>query len=686
MNMENLSSIDIENGINSLNIIDNKESQEWVQSFFENDEPYAAGFFENPHRDRFYRFAHAQQVFWENMSLPAYNGGQLYPAGRKFSSPYAVTPDFSFTFSINWELLQQKGCKGIEALRQETSLLKGKDTPHTVGGFCYTHSIPNYQRIITEGLDSYEKRVQHLKSGDFRDGLLEIIAGIRLYRDRSLALLRKADAPSRLITALEKVPFLPAENLYEAVAAWNFIYYTDGCDNPGRLDDGLFPFYQGENIENLLREFFIHVDQNDGWSSALGPDCNPLTLQCLKAIKGLRRPSLELRVTNETPYEIWEAAAEALISGCGQPAFYNETAYQTGLAERFQNIPKADLEQFNGGGCTETMLAGISNVGSLDAGINLPLIFSGYMRTALASCTNFNDFYKGLIDAIRFEVADTLDMVNEFKQTRAKVRPQPVRTLMIDDCIDKGLDFNDGGARYSWSVINLAGLVNCIDSLLAIRKLVFEDQIFSAEALIRALDAQEISFLSRLRSCPCYGVDDDDADALAAQFASDVFDALNQRTPCTGGAFLPSSIQFSTYTTAGSDIPATPDGRSYGDPLADSIGAVFGKDKEGPTAMLNSAAKLPLKLALGTPVLNIRLQKKLIFDCLKALIMGYFEQGGMQVQVSCLSREDILEAMKYPEKHENLIVRIGGFSEYFNRLSPELKQTVLKRTEFRTLN
>jgi len=132
-------------------------------------------------------------------------------------------------------------------------------------------------------------------------------------------------------------------------------------------------------------------------------------------------------------------------------------------------------------------------------------------------------------------------------------------------------------------------------------------------------------------------------------------------------------------------LTATPDGRSYGDPLADSIGPIHGRDTKGPTAMLNSAAKLPQKLMLGTPILNIRLQKNFIRNHLQALITGYFKQGGMQVQISCVSREDILDAMEHPERHENLIVRIGGYSEYFNRLSPELKQTVLQRTEYNTL-
>jgi len=655
-----------------------------AKSFSDAGEPYAAGFFENPERSRFYRFARAQRVFWENMIMPEYSGEQLYPCGGKFRARYAVKPCFSFTYSVNWERLQKKDCKGIDELKQEAALSKGKDTPHTVGGYGYTHSIPNYGRIITEGLDSYEKRVSKLEAGDFRDGLMEIIAGIRVYKDRSLEILKAANAPSKLISALEKVPFRPAGNLYEAVVAWNFIYYVDGCDNPGRLDAELYPFYKGENIEDLLREFFINADKNDGWSCAIGPEYNPLTLQCLKAIKGIRRPNVELRITEDMPFEFWEAAAESLTTSCGQPALYNEKLYQEGLAERFPNISKEDLMRFNGGGCTETMLAGVSNVGSLDAGINLLLIFSSFMREKLKNYGDFDAFYSGLVSEIRAVTAETLDIVNDIKQKHEKYRPQPVRTLLIDDCIDKGLDFYAGGARYYWSVINFAGLVNCIDSLLAVRKLIFDDKEYKPEEFICRLDEQDADFLSKLKTCPCYGVDDDNADSLAEQFAKDVFKALDQRTPYMGGAFLPSSIQFITYLEAGMDIPATPDGRAYGEPLADSIGAIHGKDTEGPTAMLNSAAKLPLKLAVGTPILNIRLGKEMISKHLKTLIMGYFKQGGMQVQVSCISREDILDAIEHPEKHENLIVRVGGYSEYFNRLSSELKQTVLKRTEFGT--
>lgn len=224
--------------------------------------------------------------------------------------------------------------------------------------------------------------------------------------------------------------------------------------------------------------------------------------------------------------------------------------------------------------------------------------------------------------------------------------------------------------------------MNVIDSLLAVRELVYGKKLYSPQAFIAAVDAHDPAYLARLRDMPVYGVDDDAADALAADFVRRAFASLDQRTPYLGGAFLPASIQFTTYVDAGRAVPATPDGRAAGEPLADSLGAVQGRDTAGPTALLRSVAKLPLQSALGTPVLNLRLQKQFLRAALRPLVLGFFEEGGMQVQISCLSREEILDAMAHPEKHENLIVRTGGYSEYFNRLTPELKQTVLKRTEF----
>jgi len=452
--------------------------------YYHLNEPYAAGLFEQPDKSAFARYSRAARRYWEHCSPHGYDGGRLYPTGGKFNDPYAVLPDYSYTVSVKRELLAQKETQALAWITEEIGRLPGIGSPHTVGGEGYTHSIPNYGRVAREGLDSYEKRTRALPPGDFRDGLLDVLAGIRDFHRRSLLFLKQRGADKALVAALEKVPFQPARDLYEAVVCWNFIYYIDLCDNPGLLDADLMPFHSGEDITELLRAFFNNVDVNSGWSCALGPEYSPLTMQCLRAVKGLRRPSMELRVTGDMPGEVWSAAIDAIKTGGGQPALYNEALYQQALGERFPHIPKEDLLRFNGGGCTETMLAGISNVGSLDAGINLALIFHQSLYDHLARSKGFEAFYLAFLGDARRTIADTLDQVNRNQQARAEYRPQPMRSLLIDDCIDRGLDFNAGGARYTWSVINVAGLINVIDSLLAVRELVYRNAEFTPEIFL----------------------------------------------------------------------------------------------------------------------------------------------------------------------------------------------------------
>jgi formate C-acetyltransferase len=144
---------------------------------------------------------------------------------------------------------------------------------------------------------------------------------------------------------------------------------------------------------------------------------------------------------------------------------------------------------------------------------------------------------------------------------------------------------------------------------------------------------------------------------------------------------------FETFGWAGKAVAATPDGRRAGEPLGDSVGPVQGRDRRGPTAMLRSVARLPQAKAVGTPVLNLRLSKGTLLEpesrrAVRALIESYFAMGGMQVQISVLDKVELEDALAHPERHEDLIVRIGGYSAYFNRLSPELKQEVIRRTEY----
>ncbi len=144
---------------------------------------------------------------------------------------------------------------------------------------------------------------------------------------------------------------------------------------------------------------------------------------------------------------------------------------------------------------------------------------------------------------------------------------------------------------------------------------------------------------------------------------------------------------FVTYLGAGREVGATPDGRRAGQALTDSVGPAQGRDTHGPTAMLNSVTRLPLELAVGTPVLNLRFQQQLMagrggLEAVADLLRGYFDMGGMQAQVSVLTRQEMLDAKAHPERHADLIVRVGGYSEYFNKLDPELQDTVIARTEY----
>lgn len=642
------------------------------------NEPYLAGFMEYPERSRFYRHALAYRRYLNAVTMPVYESGLLYPCGKARIDSYAVRPDYSYTFTAQLSKLSDEDAAIV---REEEELLPRPKAPHNVGGSGYTHSMPHFGRVLKEGLSGYQARVEKLPEGDFRDGLLEVLAGMREYTARCVEYLREADAPPVLISALGHVPFSPPRDFYEAMVAYNMIYYLDGCDNPGRIDEDLLPYYRGEDAVGLMRRFFQNVDDNDAWSSSIGPAYNDLTRVILRAIPGMRRPSLELRVTPDMPDDIWELACEAIASGGGQPALYNEDAFQKKLAEVFPYIPKEDLMRFNGGGCTETMLAGISNVGSLDAGINLPLIFVEFMHAHLKDCPTFGMFVAELLQEIRRVTLETLDGVNEFRRARALYRPQPVRTLLVEDCIERGLDFNAGGARWSWSVVNIAGIPNVLDSLLAIRELIYRKGYYNADGFLKALESRDALFLKRCDAAPHYGVADPDADELAHDFTKAVYEFFGERIPCTGGAFLPSSIQFVTYGTAGKIVSATPDGRADGTPLADSLAPIFARDTEGPTALLQSAAALNLPELLGTPVLNLRLSRAYIKDHLRALTEGFFAQGGMQLQVSCMSREDMLDAREHPENHKNLIVRVGGYSEYFIRLSDDIQLAVLARTE-----
>ena len=697
----------------------------------------AAGYCEMPDASPMARWSRAVRRRFEHRTFEDYDGGLFYPCGSPPAMEQGnriVQPSYSFTWIYSRSALDaalERATPDVRdtlvALGDEIEALQARlsvwTSPHTVGGHGYTHSIPNYGRVIREGLDSYERRIQagldaarergEADKTDFFSALLDVLTGIRTWHRRVLSYLEKwvpsteAEAlrHDRLLSALRQVPFCPARTFYEAIVAYNWVFYMDDCDNPGRLDRELALYYAHDLEQGLirrseawalLRAFTDNVCANGGYSAAIGgstadgePAYNDLTVLCLEAVHQRYRPSYELGVREDMPDEVWDAALDAIGTGCGQPALYNEQGYLDGLRAAGLGIRPEDLLWWNGGGCTETMIHGCSNVGSLDAGIHLPLILEDTLRDWLARVSIFEELVERFKEDVSDAVREITSGISRMQQAKGELRPQPMRSLLVDDCIERGIEFNAGGARYNWSVVNVAGLTNVVDSLAAVREVVFDRTEKSGGELLEVLERNfegDEAFRQRLAQCPRFGNDQPAVDDLAADLAGFVFGEFGRYTPFRGGRFLPSCIMFTTYAEQGSKVGATPDGRLAGEPLADSIGPIAGRDRRGPTAMLKSVASLPLDLAIGTPVLNVRFSKSLFQSVagrqgVRDLIESYFGLGGMQIQVTVVDRAILEDAIVHPERHGDLIIRVGGFSAYFTSLSWDLQRTVLERVE-----
>ena len=202
-----------------------------------------SGMYEEPHRSLFYRKALGIRRFYENCELGVYNGEFLYPSGV-VATKMDICPSYLSGMDIRYDAVLKKDKDLAEIYSSEFCKYQSSvPVEHTVAGNMYTHSIPNYERIVNEGLLSYIQRIEKIEDDDMREGLLHIIEGIKNYIKRSVKYLQEVCADEKLINALKKVPLYPAENIYEAIVSWNFILYLDNCDNLGCVASGLYPYY-----------------------------------------------------------------------------------------------------------------------------------------------------------------------------------------------------------------------------------------------------------------------------------------------------------------------------------------------------------------------------------------------------------------------------------------------------------
>ena len=514
-----------------------------------------------------------------------------------------------------------------------------------------------------------------------------------------------------------------SETFIEGFLAVNLAWMLDGCDSIGRFDQALGPLFE-KDVKNgkldlqfareLLDELWQNFERMNSWNLQIGgytPEgkdgCNELTRECVLACgrNKLRRPNVAFRITEKTPDSFIVEALKALSHGSGRPPLYNDDLYVKTLKSMDLGLSDEDSREIGFGGCTETMIAGLSNVGSLEGTINLAKalelsIFDGFdpvgKNQAGPHTGKFEDFktFEEFIAALKRQIQYQTDSFVASNQLELRKRftagdPKLYRTFFTRDCVKNRKSFEAGGARYNWAVLTYQGIANTIDSAAAIRKTVFDDKSVTAKELVQALKTDfkgHEKLRQKLLTAPKFGNDDNYVDEIGTDLITYSWKELYSHETPRGGRYIASCILFTTYLGAGRSVAATPDGRKAFEALVDSVGAVPGCDEKGPTALLKSVAKLPLHLAAGTPVLNLRFQKSLFSSDesvakLAKLVRAFFKQGGMQIQISVLDSKEMRNAQKDPEKHKDLIVRIGGYSEYFNILDKELQETVIRRTE-----
>lgn len=609
----------------------------------------------------------------------------------------------------------------------------------------YTHSNPDIRRVVDQGVLAMESELdgelaaavkEDPRSGERRllAAVKEYVVGVRCFHGRVVRAVRQAARtaaePRRgellwLAANLKASFVVPASNFVQGLLAVNFVWMLDGCDSIGRLDQALGALFERDLADGrldlglareLLDEMWRNFERFNGWNLQLGgctPEgrdgCNRLTRECLLACRRnrFRRPNVALRIAGSTPDDVLSLALETLREGSGRPALYNDDLYIETLRAMNLGLTLEDAREIGFGGCTETMIAGLSNVGSLEGMLNLAKCLELALHDGRDPVSGsqegphtgaFADFatFDAFLAAVKAQIARMTDAFATDMNERLRLRftrgdPKVYRTFFTRDCVKRRRSFEAGGARYNWSVVSYHGIANLIDSLAAVKRCVYEEGSVAAAELLAALKADfdgHDATRGRLSASPRFGNDDDAADALGRDILDFAWKTLYAYAPPRGGRYLASCILFATYANAGRTVGALPDGRRSGEPLADSVGPMQGRDRSGPTAMLNSVVKLPLWRAVGTPVLNIRLARELLesgrgLAAAAGLVRSYFARGGLQIQVSVLDREELIDAQRNPERHGDLIVRIGGYSEYFTRLTRELQDAVLARTEHR---
>jgi pyruvate-formate lyase len=434
---------------------------------------------------------------------------------------------------------------------------------------------------------------------------------------------------------------------------------------------------------------------------------NDLSYILLDVVEEMRilQPSSMVQLSKTNPDRFINRAVKIIKTGFGQPSVFNTDAIVQELVRQGKSIEDAR----NGGasGCVESGAFG-TECYFLTGYFNLTKIFelalnNGYdprTRKQIGLKTgnpeNFKSFGE-LMDAydkqLKYFAEIKLRGNNIIEKIYTEYMPVPFLSLLIDDCIQNGKDYNAGGARYNTSYVQGVGLGSITDSLTAIKYNVFDKKVNTMGEMIYAIKTNFEGF-GELRKklvydTPKYGNDDDYADNQAREVFEIFYKSVNGRPTARGGTFRINMLPTTCHIYFGEVIGATPDGRKAHEPLSEGISPVQGADRKGPTAVLKSAAKID-HIRTGGTLLNQKFtpsffEEEESITKFSKLIRSYFRMDGHHIQFNVITADILRAAQKNPDKYKDLIIRVAGYSDYFNDLNEDLQNEIIRRTEHQAI-
>ena len=586
----------------------------------------------------------------------------------------------------------------------------------------------------------------------FLEACLMILNAVAVFADRYAVLAEKLAAESSISTrkaelheiarVCRKVPEQPAESFYEALQSFWFaqlipqIYDNGVSVSPGRFDQYMYPYYAHDlqlgiltkpKAQELLEALWVKftepiklynkadasyfagypMGQNlvIGGVDEYGLDAtNDLSYRCLEAHRHmlLMQPNFSVRLHSRSPYDFILTVVEAIKLGNGMPQIVNDDLFIASLMKI--GIPLKEARDYALVGCVEATPKntwGRYNGGYINLIKILELaltdgkcLITGKQVSMHSGSTECMQTFEDVLEAYRKQTEycvkrlvvwnNYVDMIHE------ECMPTPFTSMLIKNCIKKGMDVTSGGAIYNWTGPSGIGIANVGDSLFAIKKVVFDDKKLTLKELVAFLE-NDYEGAEGMRQylwnrVDKYGNDLGEVDDLT-KLAVDIFlDELEKYECYRGGPFVASLLPVSSYVAFGLTTGATPDGRHARAPIADGISPQNGVDLHGPTAAAKSVARIDQVRCANGIIFNQKFQP----DSLKTpesmkkfidLLMTYNKIGGGHIQFNMVTAQTLCDAQQYPEKHKGLVVRVAGYSAFFHELTKEIQDSIISRTE-----